>query len=131
MGFDLPNKLADLKLFFTLNLNQRKHITYPSPNPTLNPTCYQLIIFSWVRGGVGVQLLRCLHSPPAERFGTLREGVCRGLGTNHEVISPRPLAELSPACVAQGLILSCGVCWPSARRLPTLSCRFRSNLKLR
>ena len=72
-----------------------QHITYPSPNPTLNPTCYQLIVFSWVRGGVGVQLLRCLHSPPAERFGTLREGVCRGLGTNHEVISPRPLAELS------------------------------------
>ena len=95
MGFDLPNKLADLKLFFTLNLNQRKHITYPSPNPTLNLTCYQLIVFSWVSRGLGVQLLRCLHSPPAEIFGTLRGGVCRGLGTNHRVISPRPLAELS------------------------------------
>lgn len=46
-------------------------------------------------GGVGVQLLRCLHSPPAERFGTRRGGVCRGLGTNYGVISPRALAELS------------------------------------
>lgn len=45
-------------------------------------------------GGVGVQLLRCLYSPPAERFGTRRGGVCRGLGTNYGVISPRPLAEL-------------------------------------
>ena len=42
-----------------------------------------------------MQLLRCLYSPPAERFGTRRGGVCRGLGTNYGFISPRPLAELS------------------------------------
>ena len=91
-------QVSRLEVIFYIKFGSKsvseKHITYPSHNPTLNPTRYHLIVFSWVRGGVSVQLLRCLYSPPAERFGTRRGGVFRGLGTNHGVISPRPLVEL-------------------------------------
>ena len=97
-GVWFAEQVSRLEVIFCIKFGSKsvseKHITYPSPNPTLNPTRYHLIVFSWVRGGVGVQLLRCLYSPPAERFGTRRWGVCQGLGTNYGVISPRPLAEL-------------------------------------
>ena len=71
----------------------------------------QIQLLTWkpsFRSRLHDQRCRTRVFPPAGKFETRREEVCRKSGTNNVIFSVKLVAHLSPTCVAYGLILSRG-----------------------
>ena len=75
----------------------------------------QIQLLTWkpsFRSRLHDQRCRTRVFPPAGKFETPREEICRKSGANNVIFSVKLVPHLSPTCVAYGLILSRG--WRNA-----------------